>query len=392
MDQSTMLLGLERAKSILSCNIVMAEDFGRKPLDEDLKSKVRAVLRPVSSTFYPLLHMMDPMLWHEGADMIDLLRYTRCFASTSPHDQLYALLGLSKPWNREATSVNYQAPYEAVLAEFTRWNIRASGRYTHVLFQHIGASIASNLDLPSWVIEPTTSRLNDNTLSQDYGGEGDFASTRPFQAGGPGNMVVSCDTTGMRLSIRSVRVGTLCERTGTLIRPNSWLEYQPWYKSAHAMSETSASQKDDDRQTRQLHDFWATVSAEHRPFVGFAQIDDNNFTKWLPTFHTVMLGKGKHLIDTEISTPDILRLKDYMAEVAEDRAFALLDCGRPALVYDRCQVGDQIVVLKGFHLPFVVRPMQSGNFRLIGDAYVHGIMDGEALGFEDANVTDIVFE
>ena len=43
---------------------------------------------------------------------------------------------------------------------------------------------------------------------------------------------------------------------------------------------------------------------------------------------------------------------------------------------------DQICILHGAHTPHVLRP-RSGQRRgtfLIGDAYVHGIMDGEIMG------------
>lgn len=42
--------------------------------------------------------------------------------------------------------------------------------------------------------------------------------------------------------------------------------------------------------------------------------------------------------------------------------------------------GDKIAILKGSKVPLILRPSESeeGAFRLIGDAYVHGIMQGEA--------------
>lgn len=41
-------------------------------------------------------------------------------------------------------------------------------------------------------------------------------------------------------------------------------------------------------------------------------------------------------------------------------------------------VGDQIWIFPGASVPFVLRPRSSGRFRLVGEAYVHGIMYGEA--------------
>ena len=41
------------------------------------------------------------------------------------------------------------------------------------------------------------------------------------------------------------------------------------------------------------------------------------------------------------------------------------------------RLGDKIVVIKGGQVPLLLRPQQ-GSFRLVGECYVHGIMDGEA--------------
>ena len=43
------------------------------------------------------------------------------------------------------------------------------------------------------------------------------------------------------------------------------------------------------------------------------------------------------------------------------------------------EVGDEVWVLKGGNVPFVLRRVKEGVYRLVGDAYVHGIMHGEAI-------------
>lgn len=48
--------------------------------------------------------------------------------------------------------------------------------------------------------------------------------------------------------------------------------------------------------------------------------------------------------------------------------------------------GDVVCVLYGGEMPYVLRPGANGCYRLIGECYMHGIMDGEALdiaGIED---------
>ena len=43
------------------------------------------------------------------------------------------------------------------------------------------------------------------------------------------------------------------------------------------------------------------------------------------------------------------------------------------------QQGDIVSVLLGGHTPFTLRPKDTGEYTFIGEAYVDGIMDGEAL-------------
>ena len=41
--------------------------------------------------------------------------------------------------------------------------------------------------------------------------------------------------------------------------------------------------------------------------------------------------------------------------------------------------GDVVCVLFGGKMPFVLRPWNDGKFLLVGECYVHGFMQGEAL-------------
>lgn len=43
------------------------------------------------------------------------------------------------------------------------------------------------------------------------------------------------------------------------------------------------------------------------------------------------------------------------------------------------QEGDYVAIFLGFQVPFVIRELENGAYQLIGKAYVHNFMDGEAL-------------
>ncbi|CAF9905887.1 MAG: hypothetical protein HETSPECPRED_005979 [Heterodermia speciosa] len=44
----------------------------------------------------------------------------------------------------------------------------------------------------------------------------------------------------------------------------------------------------------------------------------------------------------------------------------------------QAQKGDAIAIVYGAHTPFVIRP-KSQDFQFIGECYIHGVMDGEAM-------------
>jgi hypothetical protein len=47
------------------------------------------------------------------------------------------------------------------------------------------------------------------------------------------------------------------------------------------------------------------------------------------------------------------------------------------LVADHARAGDKIYVIFGAIVPFLLRKVAGGCFELVGEAYMHGIMDGE---------------
>jgi hypothetical protein len=57
----------------------------------------------------------------------------------------------------------------------------------------------------------------------------------------------------------------------------------------------------------------------------------------------------------------------------------------------RAQEGDEIWVLFGGNVPFILRPIPgSSEYTLVGDCYLHGIMDGEAVADLEGKVRLVV--
>ncbi|EPE33887.1 hypothetical protein GLAREA_06900 [Glarea lozoyensis ATCC 20868] len=67
------------------------------------------------------------------------------------------------------------------------------------------------------------------------------------------------------------------------------------------------------------------------------------------------------------------------AVVRKIRVFFMTKKGYMGLGYDTVKEGDIVAVVMGGEVPLVLRPAGDGLFLLIGECYVHGIMDGEVM-------------
>ncbi|KAM7211973.1 Heterokaryon incompatibility protein (HET) domain containing protein [Rhypophila decipiens] len=69
----------------------------------------------------------------------------------------------------------------------------------------------------------------------------------------------------------------------------------------------------------------------------------------------------------------------FMLRHCQERRMGVTQLGRMALFPKMTEQGDQVVILKGGRVPLVLRAKGNGYVELVGEAYVHGIMDGEAV-------------
>jgi hypothetical protein len=82
--------------------------------------------------------------------------------------------------------------------------------------------------------------------------------------------------------------------------------------------------------------------------------------------------------------------KMQMMSTCHGRKFAVTEKGYLALVPHCAEIGDRIALLLGCSIPFILRDFtkiitREGEklaMQMVGDAYVHGIMNGEAMEFE----------
>ncbi|TVY45237.1 Heterokaryon incompatibility protein 6,OR allele [Lachnellula occidentalis] len=129
--------------------------------------------------------------------------------------------------------------------------------------------------------------------------------------------------------------------------------------------------------------------------------DLSKYTKWTD-YVTASRQQRAELWDSELH-----KLRREIKIATYGRRFFNTRKGYFGFGAQKCEVGDIAVVLAGGSLPYIIRPVPSTDefwaanklcartsYRMLGDSYVHGIMDGEALELGDESARkwqEIVF-
>lgn len=71
------------------------------------------------------------------------------------------------------------------------------------------------------------------------------------------------------------------------------------------------------------------------------------------------------------------------------RRFCITRDGRFGCVPRSAAVGDLICIIHGGKTPYLIRPTADGRFRVLGECYVHGLMDGEGVKQTEIPARDI---
>ncbi|KAH7010715.1 heterokaryon incompatibility protein-domain-containing protein [Macrophomina phaseolina] len=114
--------------------------------------------------------------------------------------------------------------------------------------------------------------------------------------------------------------------------------------------------KEADMRTRRCHDLWWWDSLRQSKYRDVA-------------------GAEMHLPADEYRT-----WETHVFSMTAGRRFFLSSEGLIGLAPENAQKGDQIWVVNGGRMPLILRPLsgaQNDRFNLVGDSYVHGIMQGE---------------
>jgi hypothetical protein len=203
------------------------------------------------------------------------------------------------------------------------------------------------------------------------------------------------------ISLKATYVASIEEVSSKLLRERGfdhiWEALQVWHQIEHQRNASNIPSPD---LAREGGPFWRTVMGDVFPtgetkwrritsHDKLGRSDIENFALWPVDTKYAFLGDGNPSVE--------LRAMAFIA-ATNGRTMFWTKNGSIGLCFPNSQPGDEVWVLHGGKVPFVLRPCKSdceggitenrGYYNLIGEAYLHGYMDGEAMrGSEDTSTT-----
>lgn len=354
--------------------------------------------------------------YQRTSSLLTLLYYSRSYEATEPRDHVFALLGAASDSN-DFPNPNHEIAVEQIYREISSCFIQQGKGF---LMLHLVGIKQTDNGLPSWVVDW---RDLDTFYPRRY-----FAS---FRAGGNnGCLKLSTDTAKIIATVKIVdRIAAIGDPFSDEL--NLWdrltqyiedcaLAFEDFYSNSTgrlAVQEDLASLiyfemrfKDVDPDRRMFmfnedyHDTMRCVDVTAFDSVTgtevslmFLRYDRDRFAKWLSKMCRRMgapgLGRRCQKI-MPIQTPRILA--EHKVIEGLDKSSGEEHClrlnffhsnTRPIMTQNRrlglapalTQKDDIVCVILGTKAPFILRPCGDDTYKIVGEAYVRGIMFGEAL-------------
>jgi hypothetical protein len=314
----------------------------------------------------------DPYL--QQCALLDLLDHASVLHCQDPRDHIYAFLGhpLAVAAGKTGTQIipNYEKHVNQVYKEATIFLLRQTGVRTLSSAEHNEATLADFMT-PSWVVRWDVAYTANNIHwhpSAPYKSCGNRTAPQLSLQGDVLQLsgvhldtvkeVYQMDLRGdsceiIFISQVTMRAGTLEHLLSHLASPQIPRAYSEW--PALPLARTLCIGRILPEETSNFVEAWTAFRDWNRP--NMASLPPNNRVKLLKLWHMVMTGcQGRALVLTE-----------------KGRLGLASHCSRPG---DVCCVFDGGLVL-------LLRPTRShshGDHRLVGEAYIDGVMQGEAVG------------
>jgi hypothetical protein len=299
------------------------------------------------------------------------------FEASDPRDNVLALIGLVGE-ERHKDLINYHLTTKEIFTEaMTRYLLENETPFP--MLSLVGSFPPSRIrnSIPSWV--PDFSFYRHFRLS--------FSSFSTFSAAGNSLPIVCVlDET---LSLVGIILDTVRQNLDcpTTFDETDWAIFRIWYQRCrHLMIQERIHYAGESP----MSTWWRVMVCDlHSTWNGANSAWNEDTFIW----RRASAGFGAEYLQEEVSAPcwddretssdpplqeTQLQYQDVVLRSSSSMNFCSTSSGKIGWIPRAAQVGDKICIFSGGPAPFVIREEEGGCWKLIGDAYIHGIMYGEA--------------
>ncbi|KAJ3462695.1 hypothetical protein MRS44_007481 [Fusarium solani] len=325
-------------------------------------------------------------------ELYELLGGCHSLASSNPKDKVYAFLGMAKDRQQLGITPQYSLPDRQVYID-TAARILKNANSLHLLSDILPGKA---LDLPSWVPDWSSHNFDDGSTV-------DTSTTRDegqYQADGHQSAQVRFNDDDTEFTTQGIIFDQLC-----LILPaDNYGQHNPTYpgvaESSSAAEKTFYTlignvQTDLESECGRMgvcaypgkggmkEAFWRTLVLNNGD-VGSKEAGpeyESYYDAQVKLQGVRFMEECGHKVpgvDEEVIVKAI-RFANAMRRTSRLRPIGLTRKGYIGSVPKNSRVNDEVCILRGGRVPFILRRLDQGSrFSFVGDAYVHGIMRGEA--------------
>jgi hypothetical protein len=303
----------------------------------------------------------------DALDFVMLMQITRYRGCQDPRDKVFSVLSLLSEDFQASFNADHLQPVETVYASAVRSYIQHSANL-HILSSCCLSEQASVPNLPSWVPDWGL------PFQMSYlGGYSSKHTDYTFCASGTSSTITTFFTDLCTLTVSGLEIDTV--HNARLQQSDQEFDYsydedsnqEPWctWDIHNIMAELEQSKTPVITRKREspLRAAFHTLIVDRDPIQGKRK-------------RTLKLTKLKHKL-----WPN--HLEEFLAQVrlwTLHRTLIVSTNSYLALAPLSTLPGDKICLLYGSHTPVILRPRTDDlSYTLVGDAYVHALMDGEAM-------------
>ncbi|TDZ22179.1 Heterokaryon incompatibility protein 6, OR allele [Colletotrichum orbiculare MAFF 240422] len=350
----------------------------------------------------------EPGFEPSRARLASLLSGIQVFTAGDARDKVFALLGLAEDAGEFLPLVNYEEPADAVFAKVARRMVEL-GHLDNVLRQAAN-DVGPQEGGPSWV--PNWAAKSPVPYTP--------ISPKDFAAGGEGPPIASVSPDGSSLLVRGCIVDTvvsmslsftqedMLERYDGMIRegvdpslmpPRDRMRESSLPMFKEFMAEGVAFVISNGLKASELGDAMTLARKGWDPdSLAMAR----GFTMFMLSFQTLIDGVpvvSDRLNDvvgkvTKNGTPPHHEFPRRAGPACARRKLFITSRGHLGLGPQQVQLGDQVAVLNGCQIPFILRAKPQvavvrDCYQLVGDSYVKSLMYGEGMGLDGVEEEEI---